>query len=84
VGQGLRRGADRRERRDEALEEFETTFHPGASHAPEADEDDVDLDDEEEETLDEEDFDEEDVIDPNEPAAGEEDGLGDAEEVDEL
>lgn len=52
--------------RDEALESFETEFHPGASHAPEAEEDDEALDDEEgEDKLDEDDFDEEDVIDPN-------------------
>ncbi|MFN2612776.1 MAG: hypothetical protein ABR536_05350 [Solirubrobacterales bacterium] len=51
--------------RDEALESFETEFHPGASHAPVAEEDDDAVDDEDEDELDEEDFDEEDVIDPN-------------------
>jgi hypothetical protein len=52
--------------RDEALEAFETDFHPGASHAPEADEDDdPPIGADEEDELDEEDFDEEDVIDPN-------------------
>lgn len=50
--------------RDEALETFETEFHPGASHAPAAEEDD-DAADEIDDELDEEDFDEEDVIDPN-------------------
>lgn len=60
--------------RDRALESFETDFHPGASHAPDAEEDDIVLgDDDEEEALDEDDFDEEDVIDPN--AADEQDGL---------
>lgn len=60
--------------RDEALESFETEFHPGASHAPVADEDDDPrVDAEEEDELDEDDFDEQDVIDPNA-----------ADEVDEL
>ncbi len=59
--------------RDEALEDFETNYHPGASHALEADADEpaaVD-DEEEEETLGEDDFDEEDVIDPNSPEGDE-------------
>jgi hypothetical protein len=54
--------------RDEALEEFETTFHPGASSALGADEDETGDDDlDEDEALGEDDFDEEDVIDPNSP-----------------
>jgi hypothetical protein len=59
--------------RDEALEEFETTYHPGASHAPTADEDDDETIDAEadDDVLGEDDFDEEDVIDPNDPDGGE-------------
>ncbi len=68
--------------RDEALEEFETSYHPGASHAPTADEDDDPDADEEEEKLGDDDFDEEDVIDPNDPVTPADPVRGD--EADEL
>jgi hypothetical protein len=48
--------------RDEALESFETDYHPGASSAPDAEEDDRE---DVEEKLGEDDFDDEDVLDPN-------------------
>ena len=54
--------------RDELLEEFETSFHPGASTALPADEDEPEVDDaDEDDSLGEDDFAEDDVIDPNEP-----------------